>query len=251
MLRVVLAPNPSPMTLQGTQTYIVGGRRAAIIDPGPALPAHLDAVISALGEGAVASILLTHSHPDHADGAAALAARTHARVLSGQRGLADNQRIDTDAGELVALHTPGHTSDHFSFWWPDQHAVFCGDLMMGGMDTALVAPPEGELGACLASLERLATLRPGVIYPAHGPAIEDPSTTIERYVHHRLQRQEQILAGLADAPRTEEELARHVYGAQLDPGLESYARAAIDAYLEHLRKYGRVRRGRMGWERNT
>ncbi|MGH7469183.1 MAG: MBL fold metallo-hydrolase, partial [Longimicrobiales bacterium] len=232
MLRVVLAPNPSPMTLQGTQTYIVGRQRAVIIDPGPALHQHLDAVTTALGDGVAAAILLTHAHADHAEGAPALAARLHAPVLSGQQGLTDHQRIETDAGPLVALHSPGHTADHFSFWWPDQHAIFCGDLMMGGLDTALVAPPEGELGAYLASLERLATLRPTIIYPAHGPAIEDASAALQRYVQHRLQREEQVLAGLADRPGTVEDLTRHVYGAQLDPGLEPYARAAIDAYLE-------------------
>ncbi|MGH7461198.1 MAG: MBL fold metallo-hydrolase [Longimicrobiales bacterium] len=250
MLRVLLAPNPSPMTLLGTQTYLVGRERIAVIDPGPAITRHLDAIIAAVGDGVVTSVLLTHMHPDHADGAAELSARLRAPLRSGDQGLRDSQPIDTDAGVLSALFTPGHTADHYSFWWQKEDAIFCGDLMMGGLDTALVAPPEGDLGAYLASLERLATLRPRVIYPAHGPAIDDPGAALERYTRHRLQREAQVLAGLQQQAMTEAQLTDHVYGTQLDQELQPYARAAIDAYLEHLRKNGRVRRGHMGWERN-
>jgi glyoxylase-like metal-dependent hydrolase (beta-lactamase superfamily II) len=251
MLRVVLAPNPSPMTLQGTQTYLVGHQRCVIIDPGPALPAHIDAVAAAVADGVVTSILLTHAHEDHAEAAPVLAARLGAEVRSHQHGLRDHQRIETDAGALLALHTPGHSPDHFSFWWPQEQAIFCGDLMMGGLDTTLVAPPEGELGAYLASLERLATLQPALIYPAHGPVITDPAAALQRYVQHRLQREEQVLTGLSEQPKTADDLTALVYGAELDPGLQPYARAAIDAYLEHMKKHGRVRRGHMGWEKST
>jgi glyoxylase-like metal-dependent hydrolase (beta-lactamase superfamily II) len=194
-------------------------------------------------------VLLTHRHPDHAEGAAELCARLGAPLLSGDNGLRDNLRIETDAGELIALHTPGHTPDHYSFWWPGEQSLFCGDLMMGGLDTALVAPPEGDLGAYFASLERIARLQPRVIYPAHGPPIEEPAAAVERYCNHRLQREEQVLAGLTQQAMTEAQLTDHVYGTQLEPGLQPYARAAIDAYLEHLKKHGRVRRGHMGWER--
>jgi hydroxyacylglutathione hydrolase len=239
------------MTLQGTQTYVVGRERLAVIDPGPALPAHLDAVIDTIGDGVVASILLTHNHADHAQAAPELAARLRAPVLTGDLGLHDNLRIETDTGDLIALHTPGHTPDHYSFWWPQEEAVFCGDLMMGGLDTALVAPPEGDLALYLTSLERLATLPLRMIYPAHGPAIDNPGPAIDRYRRHRLQREEQVLAGLADRPMTEAQLTAHVYGPHLNDELLPYARAAIDAYLEHLKQRGHVRRGRMGWERDT
>jgi hydroxyacylglutathione hydrolase len=239
------------MTLQGTQTYIVGRERCAIIDPGPDLDEHVDAVARAVSGGVAVSILITHAHPDHDAGAARLAARLEAPIVSGERGLKDGDVIATDDGDLIALHTPGHTPDHYSFWWPTESSIFCGDLMMGGLDTALVAPPEGDLTDYLASLDRLKGLDAQVIYPAHGPAITDPLDALERYRHHRLDREDQVLAGLADQAVSAEQLTDQVYGPELEPGLRPYARAAIDAYLAHLEKMGRVRRGKMGWERYT
>jgi glyoxylase-like metal-dependent hydrolase (beta-lactamase superfamily II) len=251
LLRTLLAPNPSPMTLEGTQTYIVGRERCAIIDPGPDSAEHLDAVAQAVSGGVSVSILLTHAHPDHDAGAPALAARLKAPILSAERGLRDGDVIPTDAGDLIALHTPGHTADHMSFWWPVEAAIFCGDLMMGGLDTALVAPPEGDLSAYLESLERLKGLGARVIYPAHGPPITDPLDALDRYLRHRQDREAQVLDGLRDQSVSAEQLTDQVYGPELEPGLRPYARAAIDAYLAHLEKMGRVRRGRMGWERYT
>ena len=170
------------MTLDGTRTYLVGTTRVAVIDPGPLLAAHVSAVAEAVGEGATACILITHTHPDHDEAAAEMAARLRARIVSAKDGAV----IDTDAGELVALTTPGHTPDHMSFFLEAQRAVFCGDLMTGGMDTALVAPPEGNLREYLHSLERIRAIGPRIIYPAHGPAFEEPQLTIDRYVHHRM-----------------------------------------------------------------
>jgi glyoxylase-like metal-dependent hydrolase (beta-lactamase superfamily II) len=247
MYRKLLAPNASPMTLQGTQTYIVGQQRLAVIDPGPRADPHLDAISEAIGDGVVLCILLTHLHADHAEAAERMSERTHAPVRSGAHGLRDGDRIGTDAGELVALHTPGHTPEHFSFWWPDRSTVFCGDLMMGGLDTALVAPPEGHVGEYLESLERLRRLAPRVILPAHGPAFQDPLDALARYRKHRLEREAQVLAGLAEQPMNEEQLTQHVYGEQIDPTLWPYARAAVEAYLAHLVEQGRIRRDRDVW----
>ena len=125
MLRTLLAPNPSPMTLQGTQTYIIGRERCAIIDPGPDSAEHLDAVAQAVSGGVSTYILVTHAHSDHDAGAAALAERLVAPILSAERGLQDGDVIPTDEGDLIALHTPGHTPDHMSFWWPIESAIFC------------------------------------------------------------------------------------------------------------------------------
>ncbi len=238
------------MTLDGTRTFVVGGRRVAVIDPGPALPSHIEAITDAIGEGVVAAILLTHGHPDHAAAADGLAARVDAPVLGIARGtLDDGAAVSTDAGELIALHTPGHTPDHTCFHWPAADAVFCGDLMMGGLDTALVAPPEGDLGEYLASLERVRALEPGIIHPAHGPSFEAPGPAIDAYIRHREDREAQVLEALVDGGRTDREIAAAVYGEALPPGLEAAATAAVRAYLDYLRSRGHVRNDGSRWVR--
>lgn len=241
MLRALLAPNPSPLTLDGTRTWLVGRSRVAVIDPGPDDTHHRARILDEIGDGAVAAILLTHTHPDHAAGAAALARAAGAPIRSQTGGtLADGDRIATDAGELVALATPGHTPDHFAFHWPAERAVFCGDLMMGGLDTALVAAPEGDLGAYLASLERIRALAPQVIHPAHGPSFDEPLAAIDAYVAHRAAREAQVLHALEAGARDPDEVVDRVYGAALEPALRPAARAAVVAYLEHLRGAGRL-----------
>ena len=240
-LRVIRAANPAPLTLDGTRTYVVGRERVAIIDPGPDLPAHINAVAEAIGDGVVVSILLTHDHPDHADGAPALAKRLGASVLRLGDGIAHGQRIDTDAGELVAHATPGHTPDHVAFHWPATGAVFVGDLMLGGLDTALIAPPEGDLASYLDSLERVRALRPEVLYPAHGEPFTDADDAIDRYVAHRRARLERVREALEAArplALTPRQVARVVYGPELDEGLRAAAEAATHAYLEYLERTG-------------
>ena len=221
------------MTLDGTRTYIIGTERVAIIDPGPLLESHIDAVAEAIGDGVPASILVTHSHPDHAEGAAAMAARLGGTVVAVSHG----EIVETDAGDLRAIATPGHTPDHFSFWWNNERAVFCGDLMMGGLDTALVAKPEGDLAAYFTSLRLLRELRPLLIFPAHGPAIGDPDDAIDRYLAHREQRLAQVRRALTDGIEPDL-VVEHVYGIGLDPRLRSYAQAAIDAYIHYIREHG-------------
>jgi glyoxylase-like metal-dependent hydrolase (beta-lactamase superfamily II) len=244
MLRALLAPNPSPMTLDGTRTWLVGRARVVVIDPGPDLPLHRTHILDEIGDGAVAAILLTHTHPDHAAGADALARATGAPVRSHAAGtLADGVRIATDGGEIVALVTPGHTPDHVAFHWPAEGAVFCGDLMMGGLDTALVAAPEGDLGAYLASLERIRALAPRVIHPAHGPSFDEPLAAIDAYVAHRSAREAQVMRAVADGARSADDVVGRVYGSALEPALRAAARAAVVAYLEHLRATGRIAEG--------
>ncbi len=246
-LRTLVAANASPMTLDGTRTYVIGDQRVAIIDPGPSLPAHQDAVADAVGDGVAVCILLTHAHPDHAEGADALAARLRTNVLSGTtRTLHDRNVIQTDAGAITALATPGHTADHFSFWWQPERAVFCGDLLMGGMDTALVARPEGDLAHYLASLRALQALHARVIYPAHGAPFHDADAAIERYVQHREQRVQQVIEGLQDGPLSADALLEQVYGPELDRRMRQYAETAVEAYLEYLRDQKRVRESSSG-----
>lgn len=234
MLRTLLAPNASAMTLDGTRTYLVGRQRVAILDPGPADPQHLDRVAHEAGE-ADAVILLTHQHPDHAAGAAALARRLGAEVRSAAAGtLRDGDEIATDAGLLRVVATPGHTPDHVALHWPARSAIFVGDLMMGGLDTALVAPPEGSLHDYLASLDRLAALAPAVLYPAHGPEVTDPAAAFDRYRAHRLDRLAQVQAALDAGAHDRDALVRAVYGDEVEPALYDWARAALEAYLDYL-----------------
>ena len=249
MLETVLAPNASPLTLDGTRTFIIGRSVRAVVDPGSAEPGHLGAIAETVGEARVEAVLVTHRHPDHRCGADELAERFGCPVRARYRGtLSDGATTPTDAGPLVAVATPGHTPDHVAFHWPREAVVFCGDLMMGGQDTALVALPEGRLGPYLASLQRVRRLRPRIIYPAHGPAFRNPEQALDRYVRHREVRLEQVIRALSAGPRGYDGLRRAVYGAQLDPALEPAATAALKAYLEHLQGLGRVRRAGRDWE---
>ncbi len=231
------------MTLDGTRTYIVGRVHPAVIDPGPNLPAHIDAVAAAVGSRVTASVLITHAHPDHDEGAAAIAMRLVAGILRPS----DGETIETDAGDLTALATPGHTPDHLCFMHDGERAIFCGDLMMGGLDTALVGAPEGNLHDYLASLQRLRALEPRIVYPAHGPAIEDPLEAIDRYLHHREQRIAQAESALKAGPRSTDDLVEIIYGAALDDRLRYYAASAVEAYLEYLAVQGRAQRVDEEW----
>lgn len=253
-LREICAENPSPMTLDGTRTYLVGQDRPAVIDPGPDDDRHVAAIVRALGGVRPVAILLTHEHPDHAAGAARLARSTGAPIRGG-RGAVDprfdpgqlewlehGDQVPTDQGGLRAIATPGHAPEHLAYLWtgegaPAGGAVFVGDLMMGTGDTALVATPEGDLRAYLASLDRIDALSASVLYPAHGPAIEEPDLAVERYRAHRRERLEQLRAALlrypdADAGR----LVDVIYGPGLDPALRSAAAGSVSAMLQYLRE---------------
>lgn len=259
--RSFLAPNASPMTMDGTITYVVGKRRIAIIDPGSADPAHQDALAAVAADAERTVIIVTHDHPDHSTGALPLAERTGAVLLGGHVGrdghapagrrretaraaggglLADGMGIDTDEGRLVVIRTPGHAPDHIALHWPEASAVFCGDLMMGGLDTAVVAAPEGNIGAYLDSLERLRSLRPSIIYPSHGPAFTEPDAALDRYIRHREERLDQVRAAMAEGDRDTVSITDRIYGPGLDPGLRPFAEAAVAAYLSHLRTTGRA-----------
>lgn len=257
MLTTLLAPNPSPMTLDGTRTFIVGRERAAVIDPGPDDPAHLDAILRALDGRAPSVILLTHGHSDHAAAAGLLTARTGAPIRMARGALVplqevvtewlrDGEQIATDAGVLHAVATPGHAPEHVCFLWtggPPEHerALIAGDMFMGGGDTTLVAPPEGDLTQYLASLDRLEALRPSAIHPAHGPPIADGAEAIRRYRAHRAERIAQVVRALRQGPAASGELIDRVYGDTLHPGLRLAAEGSLRAILAHLTGTGRAR----------
>jgi glyoxylase-like metal-dependent hydrolase (beta-lactamase superfamily II) len=251
VIRTLLAPNPSPMTLDGTRTFVVG---RVVIDPGPDHPAHLDAVERALDGATPAAFLLTHAHGDHSAAALPLARRTGAPVMMSRgalhsplrdtdvaRWLADGDEVETEGGTLRAIATPGHAPEHLAFLW-NGDTLFAGDAFMGGSDTTLVAPPEGDLAAYMRTLDRVGELAPSVIFPAHGPPIEDPAAAVERYRAHRLQRIEQVVRALrASGPARPAEILDAVYGAALHPALRIAAEGSLHAILAYLRATDRVR----------
>ena len=264
-VRTVLAPNPSPMTLDGTRTYLVGREQPVVIDPGPALDGHVEAVEVALGGVRPAAILLTHSHADHAGAAPALAERTGAPVCMARgalrpafadglvgRWLGDGDLVETDAGTLRAIATPGHAPEHLAFLLrqgarSSWDVLFVGDHLMGQGDTTLVAPPEGDLADYLDSLERLRAAEAEAMYPAHGPPIPDPAAALARYAAHRQVRIAQVRDALREGgPARPAALVRRVYGAELDPALARAAEGSVGAILGYLARRGEVRRGLLG-----
>lgn len=252
-LRCVRADNPSPMTLDGTRTYIAGESRPLVIDPGPLDPWHLERVARAVGAGGAEAILLTHAHPDHAAGAEWLAQRLSVSIHASagtlrQLELTSASGVPLEDGEVVtagrttlrALAMPGHTPCHLAFLWagkgaPSGDAVFVGDLLMGEGDTTLVAPPEGDLRAYLESLERIGRLEAAILFPAHGPPLRDPAATVRRFISHRMQRIAQVRNLLRESGFfSASEVAAAVYGPNLDPGLARAAEGSVAAVMLYL-----------------
>ncbi len=240
-LRRILAPNPSPMTGRGTNSYLLGQTDLALIDPGPNDPSHLDAILAAVHPGQrITHILVTHAHRDHSELAPVVAGATGAPVLafgaadagrsSLMQALANRERAGGGEGadhafqphqtvvdgaeisgagwRITALHTPGHFGNHLCLAWQDQ--VFSGDHVMG-WSTSVVAPPDGDMGTYLASLDKLAAVRPSRLWPGHGDAVENPAARIEELIRHRQARGEAIFEQLKNGPADASSLAQAIY----------------------------------------
>jgi glyoxylase-like metal-dependent hydrolase (beta-lactamase superfamily II) len=239
----VLAPNPGPYTLEGTNTWVVGapGGPVIVIDPGPDDPGHLDEVARSAGTH-VAAVLVTHDHPDHAPGAAAFAARVgaplHAFRLAGAEHLRDGQRVHAGGLALTAVHTPGHTSDHMAFHVPAEGALFTGDAVLG-RGTSFIDPPDGDLGQYLRSLARMQELAPRTIYPGHGPIVLDAGAKLREYLDHRAEREQQIVDAISHGPRTIADLVAEIYAAYPLEVHELAARSVL-AHLLKLSADGRA-----------
>ena len=255
----VHAANPGPMTGDGNWTWLLRGRIPTLIDAGTGETRHLDAVEAALAGAALAQVLVTHGHVDHASGAPALAARfPNARFLKmpwperddswpvAWEPIAAGQWIDAGDTRLEAIHTPGHAPDHLCFWHGESRTLFGGDLAVQGTTVYIPASLEGDLIQYLESLERVRTLGSARVLPAHGPVIDDPDTLLQEYLAHRRQREEQIVASLAVSDVTVEALVPLVYRG-IQEKLRQVARETVLAHLVKLEREGRAGRRGEAW----
>ena len=254
----VLAPNASPMTLDGTNTWVLrdpSSSRSVVVDPGPPDASHLDSVAAAAGD--VAVVLLTHHHLDHSEAARSFAERVGCSVRAldpsyrlGTEGLGEGDVVAVGDLEMHVVATPGHTADSLSFVLPAEHAVLTGDTVLG-RGTTVVAHPDGELGAYLGSLDRLRALAEAheieTIWPGHGPVIDRALPVLEHYLAHRRERLEQVRAALRDlhaearsgVPLDHDALPRRVVEivyADVDPVLWPAAELSVRAQLAYLHR---------------
>lgn len=268
LVRRVLAPNGSPFTYTGTQTYLAGNREGlVVIDPGPDLPEHLAALEKAIAGVQVLAICCTHNHRDHSPAAAPLSALTGAPVVGcaplaldtgepradapfdasyrPERVLADGEAIAGPGWTLRALATPGHTSNHLCFALEETGALFTGDHVMG-WSTTVVAPPDGDMTAYMRSLERLHERDDRVYYPAHGPAVGRPRQLVRGMIGHRRQRERQILKLLGQGAHAAGDLVPLMYKG-LDERLLTAAEQSVNAHLIDLQRRGLVVRLGRNW----
>ncbi len=267
----VLAPNPSPFTYTGTQTHVVGTTDLAVIDPGPDDPAHIAALIRAIDGRPVSAIVVTHHHRDHSPATRPLQAITGAPIVGAapfgsadvearadasfdaayvpDRVMAEGDMIAGDGWTLAAVATPGHTSNHLAFALPETGALFSGDHVMG-WSTTIVSPPDGDMAAYMASLEKLMRRDDRVYYPGHGEAIDKPQRLVRGMLGHRKQREGQILRLLRGAPQPIERMVAQMY-VGLDARLVPAAERSVLAHLYDLRNRGLVIEEGETWQIKT
>lgn len=264
----LLAPNPSAFTERGTQTYLVGNSDVAVIDPGPDLPEHVEALMAAIDGRPVRAIVCTHTHRDHSPAAVELAARTGAPIVgcaplvlddagpradapfdhsyAPDRVLADGERITGDGWTIEAVFTPGHTSNHLCFAVPEAEALFTGDHVMG-WSTTVIAPPDGNMADYMVSLEKLlGREQDQVYYPAHGEPIERPHRFVRGLAGHRKQREGQIMRLLERNVGVVEDMVQSMY-VGIDPRLHFAAGLSVLAHLIDLRERGAVQQDGELW----
>jgi glyoxylase-like metal-dependent hydrolase (beta-lactamase superfamily II) len=261
----ILAHNPSAFTYYGTQTYVIGADEVAVIDPGPGLPEHVEALVDAVGGRSVAAIMCTHTHRDHSPASRLLAEATGAPIVgcaplaletvgpradasfdgdyAPDRVLANGESIEVDGRRITAVATPGHTTNHLCFAY--EGALFSGDHVMG-WSTTVVVPPDGDMADYMASLEMLRQRGDRIYYPAHGPAVTNPTQYVRGLIGHRLQREKQILKLVSQEPRPIPDIVAKAYPG-LDPRLVPAAGGSVFAHLLDLEKRGLVMREGESW----
>jgi glyoxylase-like metal-dependent hydrolase (beta-lactamase superfamily II) len=279
LVRRVLAPNPSPYTFTGTETYLVGaGGEVAVIDPGPAGPGfdgqadthgagHVEAILNAIGDARLVAIICTHTHRDHSPAAAPLKVATGAPIVgcaplvladdgpradaafdptyAPDRVLADGDTVSGDGWTIEAVATPGHTSNHVCYALKESGALFTGDHVMG-WSTSVVSPPDGDMRAYMESLQKLHDREDRVYYPAHGPAVDNPRQLVRGMMGHRRQRESQIVRLLEEGPQAIPAMVPRMYKG-LDPRLTGAAGRSVLAHLVDLERQGRVVRSGETW----
>ena len=258
-VRRVTAPNSGRMTGPGTNTYIVGDRELAMIDPGPDLPAHVDA-LERICAGRLRWILVTHTHRDHSPAARTLAARTGAELIgnvipndgfqdesfSNARALMQDDRLATDEFSIRALLTPGHVSNHICYLVEEEGLLMTGDHIMGG-STVVIVPPHGNMQHYIESLRRMLNYEIKHLAPGHGDLIAQPRAEIEHLIAHRLKREAKVVAALSGLDgATIEALTPLVYD-DVDPIMHSWAALSLHAHLLKLRDDGRAREADGRW----
>jgi glyoxylase-like metal-dependent hydrolase (beta-lactamase superfamily II) len=271
LVRRLLAPNPSPFTFTGTQTHIVGRGEVAIIDPGPDSTEHIAALLGAVRNEQGVAIVCTHNHRDHTPATRPLKEATGAPVVGcaplalndgGARGdesfdwdyaadrvLGDGETLSGDGWTLEAVATPGHTSNHLCFALPEANALFSGDHVMG-WSTSIVSPPDGDMGAYMASLYKLLSREERIYYPAHGLSVEDPHKLVRGLILHRRQREAQILRELERGEGSIPAIVASLY-AEIDPGLHPAAERSVLAHLVDLEARGLAVRNGDAWRRTA
>ncbi len=259
LIRRIVARNPGSFTGPGTGTYVIGHGRVSLIDPGPALSSHIEAILHALRGETIEHILITHTHPDHWPAAESIQQATGARTYgfgpdrnmpatSGGRvagygslhdqSMRDGDVLDGHGWQIEAVHTPGHTSDHLCFAFPGEHVLFSGDHVMG-WSTSVIIPPDGEMGNYMRSLEKLLDRDEAIYMPTHGPAIPDPKQHVRAFIEHRRERTAAILQRLGKADATIPEIVEAVY-IGLSAGLRGAAALSVEAHLIELVSLGQV-----------
>ena len=258
-VRRLLAPNPSMMTGPGTNTYLFGVAEIAVIDPGPDIDAHIDAIIEAAA-APIRWVLATHTHPDHSPGAVSLVRRTGAELLglpapehgpqdrtfTPTRLLNDGESLETAEFTLEAVHTPGHASNHLCFRHAASNWLVTGDQVIDG-STVVINPPDGDMKDYIDSLRRLRAMNCDALLPGHGDRIDDPARAIDWIIEHRLLRESKVLAAVRQHPRLQpHELVPYVY-QDVSAHLFPLAERSLLAHLLKLEKDGAVRRYRDAW----
>ena len=263
-VRRIVAPNPGPMTGPGTNTYVVGESDLALVDPGPAVPSHIDAILTCVADR-LRYIACTHTHPDHSPAAAVVADATGAELIG--RTTADDRhqdlsfqpasQVDDDeciAGEdwtLRAIRTPGHVDNHVCYLLEEEGMVFAGDHIMNG-STVVIVPPGGNMADYIASLRRLLDYQVKVVAPGHGELIQDCRGEVEKLVRHRLMREAKVSAALDQRPQSLDELVVNVYD-DVDPMMHEWAKLSLLAHLIKLEGEGKTLKTRASggdyWQR--